>query len=58
MEQKMKEEMTCIKLYTRNELKGKFNLRLKDAVEIGFWWHSLDKKQLFNFSKNNRILNY
>lgn len=51
MGQKMKEEMTCIKLYTRNELKGKFNLRLKDAVEIGFWWHSIDKNNCSTFEK-------
>ena len=55
MEQKMKDEMTCIKLYTRNELKGKFYLRQKDAVEIAFWWHSLDKD---NCSTHEKIIEF
>lgn len=48
---RIKDKMTCIKLYTRNKLKGTFYLRQTDAVEIGFWWHSLDKENYSTFEK-------
>ena len=44
----------CIRLYTKDDLKGKFYLTYGDAVQIEFWWKN---QKLGNYATYERLTN-